>query len=103
MAPSNPKHFNRGHRSAINFSAAPQCRVHSFMVLCENHASPAAPQRFRTYDHWGRRSCWRQAGICVERFSAHQRRHGVVGGARADDGTKLSKACPMLKPGKQAA
>jgi len=23
-------------------------RVHSFIVLCENHASPAAPRRFRS-------------------------------------------------------
>jgi hypothetical protein len=40
MTPSNPKHFSRGHRSAINFLAAPQCSVHSFM--CYAKITPAA-------------------------------------------------------------
>src|SRR5260370_25233333 len=78
-------------------------RVHSFIVLCENRASRAAPRRFRRplaptapklLDGCRNPSC----AIC----SRHHR-PGGADHASAPDGTKLSKACPTLEPFKQAA
>jgi hypothetical protein len=59
---------------ATNFLAAQDRRFHSFMVLCENRASRAAPRRIREPLARTHRSCWWQAEIRTARLFG--RAHG---------------------------
>src|SRR5258708_35195326 len=88
---------------SVQFFGSAGFRVHSFIVLCENRARRAAPRRFRRPLLRTHRNCWSDAEIRGEGFCGRLGRRGGAVDASARDGTKLSKACPMLGPCKRAA
>jgi len=82
----------------VQFFGSAGLRFRGFILLCENHASCAATRRIQRPLRLACRSSWTEAEIRVERFLAHHFRPGPADGRNALDGTKLSKACPVLKP-----
>jgi hypothetical protein len=94
------RHVSRRHddRSASNFLAAPDHRVRSWMVLCENRASHAAPRQIRPPPPRKSGSRWANVEIPIARLPRLTDRLNAAGRRKILAGTKLSKPARGLSP-----